>query len=211
MAGRRTPPSAENLDAIERFTRGLLRAGPDTPCARAAAIVGPLALWTGMGELDVAELVLSGELPNRPRVAPEQRSLRRDVQRVLPRLRQLGGRLRKLRGQVAVTVSVEEAVRLLDVLLGQLPGVSEQSGPAPQYLDGWLSAQTRLRNAGWSFPQVADLLLSSNEDWSPRPCESLVEHYGYGDDEDGNSGRAQLIDRLKKLKKPRSTKTGTGS
>ncbi|HEY1556968.1 MAG TPA: hypothetical protein VGF94_19170 [Kofleriaceae bacterium] len=168
-----------------------LRADASPICVQAAEIVGAELLWhalTVFGRSDAEE---------HPRLSLEEKRLRAGIRRTAKLLR---ARVAKLAGDSSRTA--RDASTLLATTADRLGELTKtESGHARALVTSWCAVIHKLRvgndRYAFTYGQIADVVLRSNDGWKRVPCPKLVKKYTgviYGSD-----GRDRLIERIKAL------------
>jgi hypothetical protein len=194
------PISATAWDLLTRASNMEPQPSASAACKRACKIVPASDVWLGLMELGAETSAQSD---------PGQ-----SIQRFQRSLRSVGRSLSKQAEKLGAKVPHHElweleddcgrgvrAVRLLEQAAQELAilarGGGAKKGRRPSY-SRWVYVQEELLAARFTFGQLTKLVLSSDEDWDPPPCESLVANYAgptYGE----RTGSEKLKERLEKL------------
>jgi len=176
-----------------------------TRSPEAAKIVGAEVLWQAL------RLFGSSDADAQPRARPsDEKKLRRAIRGISELLRRratrmIGG------GPSSPSGTARSASKLLIGTAEQLDEiVRTSSGPARRLLVTFVAVIDRLRRKGFTYGQIADIVLRSDTEWQESPCPELVRRYT-GTSVDGSRGRDRLVDRIEGLHRTQVRRSAIGS
>lgn len=202
----KVPPGVTDVVSLRRALKLLPTATANSK--KACSIAKPFEVWRALMVFNMENFV------HHPRETPGQIRFEKAVERAARAVRADAIRVKRLAplGQqwilgknvgpaVAVVRALKRAARELDAIHGKLVKPNRPRGAAPaDHSRLWIFMDL----IGFTFRQLAEMILASSDDWNIPPCDQTVQNYKRLDPK---PAATQLGNRLRELHRRRTRNT----